>query len=215
MRHRNGSPNEGGFGHLFSNQGKLKMKNSMLFLITTFSMILLLTSFTPETAWTQEVARSFRELQFKVKTGETVYVTDDAGLEFKGRIAEMSSSSLRLLLQGTHRDLTETDVHEIRQKQSDPLWNGVLIGLVAGAASGLVAPLVACSLPDPECAAIVDVISVPAGAAIGAITGALIDKAVRKSRIIYLKANSASGTRVTLSPVLSKGLRGMQITIRF
>ena len=186
-----------------------------MLLLMTFSMIVLLTSFTPETAWTQEVARSFRELQSKVKTGETVYVTDDAGLEFKGRIAEMSSSSLRLFFQGTHRDLTETDVHEIRQKQSDPLWNGLLIGLGAGAASGVVAPSAVCDLPDPECAATVRIVFVPLGAAIGAITGALIDHALRKSRIIYLKPNSASSTGVRVSPVLSKDLRGMQITIRF
>jgi len=82
---------------------------------------------------------SFEQLQVLVKPGDNIYVTDTAGVTTKGRIEELSSSSLGLVVKGKRRDLTQTDVREIRQWRSDSARNGAMIG--AASVGGLIAVL--------------------------------------------------------------------------
>ena len=89
-------------------------------------------------AQAQEVATSFEELRFLVEPGETVTVTDANGRESSGKIAELSTSSLGLLMNKTRRDLQESEVMVIRQRRPDSLANGAKWGFAAGAAFGLI-----------------------------------------------------------------------------
>ena len=85
---------------------------------------------------------------------------------------------------GIERRVPKSEVQTIvsAEKTADSLLNGLLIGLGIGAASGTLA--IGCT-DDPECVANVRIVLVPVGAAIGALTGALIDRSISKSQLIY------------------------------
>src|SRR5262245_6521918 len=82
-----------------------------------------------------QLVSSFQQLQLLVRPGDNIYVTDSMGQTTKGRIADLSPSSLGLVVKGVRRDLLQADVREIRQWRSDSLKNGALIG--AGVGGGL------------------------------------------------------------------------------
>jgi hypothetical protein len=90
----------------------------------------------------QVVATSFEELRALVKAGDTIYVTDASGRRTKGRLGELSASSLELLVRKAGPDgretlvpqarLSEGDVRQILLERRDSLRNGTLIGLAVG-----------------------------------------------------------------------------------
>ena len=142
---------------------------------------------------------------------QTVYVTDAWGERIKGRLVELRPDGL-VLMQGAQRiELTETDVHRIRRR--DSVQNGLWLGLGAGVAAAWLAPHLVCDLPDPECAVIVSVaIGVPSIAA-GTVAGALIDAAIKKT--IFQSARTRGTARIQVSPVLGDRRAGALATIRF
>lgn len=87
-----------------------------------------------QTAAAQGVAGSFEQLQVLVKPGDTVTVTDATGRETRGKIAELTGSTLALLAGGTRLELRESDVMTIKQLYSDSLADGAIWGAVGGAA---------------------------------------------------------------------------------
>ena len=96
----------------------------------------------------QGTAGSFEQLQVLVKPGDTVSVTDAAGRETTGKIAELSSSTLILLTADARREWTEDGVATIKQRRNDSLANGAIYGLAIGA--GLAATLVAAVAAEDE-----------------------------------------------------------------
>lgn len=60
-------------------------------------------------------AASFEQLQLLVKSGDTVSVTESTGRMSKGKIAELSRSTLRLLVDGMARDMVEWCVRYVRR----------------------------------------------------------------------------------------------------
>jgi hypothetical protein len=98
--------------------------------------------------------------------------------------------------------------------RSDSLWNGLLIGAVAGGLGGFVfAPRMICGSNDTECSTIVKVaIGLPAFAG-GIVTGGLIDKFNNQGHTVW---KSGSGLKeVTLGPVLGPGASGIRVGVRF
>jgi hypothetical protein len=98
--------------------------------------------------------------------------------------------------------------------RSDSLWNGLLIGAVAGGLGGFVfAPHMLCGSNDTECSTIVKVaIGLPAFAG-GIITGGLIDKFNNQGHSVW---TSGSGLKeVTLGPVMGPGASGVRVGLRF
>src|SRR6266853_3560759 len=83
----------------------------------------------PRQASAQE-ARSLEQLEVLVKPGDTVWVTDTAGKELKGKIDQLSSATLRVKSKGATHDFLETDA--LRVRHSDSLKNGTLIGAGVG-----------------------------------------------------------------------------------
>ena len=101
-----------------------------------------------------------------------------------------------------------------RAPRSDSLWNGLLVGGVAGALGGFVfAPRMICGSNDTECSAIVKVaIGLPAFAG-GIVTGGLIDKFHNQGHTVW---KSSSGLKeVTLGPVVGPGASGVRVGVRF
>lgn len=72
----------------------------MILSIRWLIVLLVGAALAPSDARAQLVARSFGELQGLVRPGETVVVTDENGRELKGKLGEISASSLALLTIG-------------------------------------------------------------------------------------------------------------------
>ena len=104
--------------------------------------ILLLLLFGVSIAQGQEVARSFEQLRSRVSVGDKVTVTDVKGRELHGPIAELSSSSLALVVGKSQTRFFEADVETVSRR--DARWNGTLWGLGVGGVLGaaVAAPLV-------------------------------------------------------------------------
>src|SRR5512134_2554270 len=79
------------------------------------------------------VATTFDELRFKVKDGDTVFVTGDDGTEQEAKIVRLSGSLLVVSIGTAQRELTEDSVSRIRQRVPDRLRNGAAIGALVGA----------------------------------------------------------------------------------
>ena len=137
---------------------------------------------------TQPQPPDFGELP--VKTGDVVYVTEPTGTEIAGRVTTLSSS------------LLEIDGHQFMplaglkiERRGDPLWDGVVIGLLSGFALGALTGMGECGIDWSfgRCAL--------GGAAWGGVFGLLIDWRHTGRRLIYVGqpsgASQAPGARPT------------------
>lgn len=180
-------------------------------------------------------ARSFMELRLLVKTGDEVSVTDSWGLQWTGRVAELSDASLAIRVSGTRRDFPEGHVDRI-ESRGDPLWNGALIGLGVGAGIGLLAGRIAvntpstCSSPAPGACDFLAPLVVGAylltGMTVGTASGLATDALIRKRTLLYAAPGQSfsAGDRLSpmpskaglqMLPLLSRERTGVSIAIRF
>src|SRR4029079_2020075 len=101
-----------------------------------------------------------------------VVVTDDTGRKIRGKVEELSPSSLIVVTKGpSRRTFVESTVTEIRR--SDSLVNGALLGAGVGAGLALWDYLIDPSEPGNG---VITVVSVGLGTAIGAGIDALVNK---------------------------------------
>ena len=157
-------------------------------------------------------ATSFDQLPLLVKPGDSVYVTDFSGNTVKGRISQLSSTSLGLTVNGKRRDLLQTDVSYIRQWRSDPLKNGALIGLGVGAGLGTFLVVYACSYEGgcgPEAVA-----GVFTTAGIGTAIGVGLDALIPAKQTIYQNQNRIS-RKVHFAPILNRKDKGVKVAFSF
>ena len=146
-----------------------------------------------------------------IRPKQTVYVTDVYGDRVKGRLGELRPGSL-MLMQGS-RELRMAEADVTRIQRGDSIADGLLLGLGAGIAAAWIAPHFFCDLPDDECAAIVfAAIGLPSIAG-GAVTGALVDAARKKT--VFQFAGTRSAARIQVSPVFGGRRAGALATIRF
>ncbi len=162
----------------------------------------------------QPVAGSFRELRDLVSPGDTIYVTDAKGRTIKGTLVDLSDSSV---IFRSERDssarllsLPEHDVNNIRVQRSDPWWNGPLIGLATGAIPGLLIELGGRS----EYEKFSGTAALGLGT-IGLFTGLLVDVLNREKGIVYVRRPGQDSSGVNLSPLLSKSVVGIQMSVGF
>lgn len=158
----------------------------------------------PSRAPAQTVANSFEELQQILTKGQTIVVIDATGPRTKGRVADVSPSSLVVVIPEA-RTFTEGTVTEIRT--TDPLRNGALIG--AGIGTGFAMWDYLIDPSEPGNAAIFAV-AIGLGAAIGIGIDALVNKG---GRLLYASPRRTRG--VTLSPLLGKDRQGALVSVRF
>ena len=162
----------------------------------------------PSSAPAQPVANSFEELRQVLKKSQTVVVTDASGRQTKGKVADVSASSLVVSIPET-RAFAEGTVREIRR--ADTSRNGALMGLVVGVGAGIAAIKAMC-YDGPDCGNWLMVGTETAG--IGAAIGAGIDALVNKGgKVIYRSPQQTPG--LTLSPLLGKDRQGVLVSVRF
>lgn len=158
----------------------------------------------PSPARAQTVARSFDELRQVLKRGQTVVVTDASGERTKGKVADVSPSSLVVLIPEA-RTFAEDTVTEIRT--TDPLWNGALIGAAVG--TGLATWDYLIDPSEPGNAAIFAV-AIGLGTSVGVAIDALVN---RRGRAVY--ASPRQTRRLTISPVFGRNRKSALVSVRF
>lgn len=148
----------------------------------------------------QPAARSFDELRSKVNAGQTVFVTDATGRQTKGKVADISGSTLVIITPET-RTFTDAAITDIRI--TDSRWDGALIG--AGVGAGLAIWDYSIDPSEPGNAAIFAV-----GIGLGAAIGAGIDALrARPGRTVY------RSPRAAVSPVVGRARQGLSMSVRF
>lgn len=98
-------------------------------------MALSLTSAFAGSSAAQTQVDSFTQLSEVLKSGNVIYVEDDAGQRTKGRLLDLSGSSLTIESGRQQRSFPADRL--VRVSQVDSKLNGFLIGFAAGAIPGL------------------------------------------------------------------------------
>ena len=169
-----------------------------------WSALALFVILVPSPAPAQTVANSFDELRQVLKKGQTVVVTDASGQRTKGRVWDVSPSSV-VVRSPEARTFTEGTVTEIRV--TDSLSNGALIGAAIGAGLATWDYLIDPSEPGN---AVAFAMGIGMGTAIGAGIDALVN---RGGKILY--ASPRQTRRVMISPVLGRDRQGARVSVRF
>jgi hypothetical protein len=162
----------------------------------------------------QGVASSFDQLTVLVKPGDKVTVVEVTGRESSGRIGTLSRDALILVTSDGPRQLSEVEVASISQRRGDSLKNGAIIGAVAGAGYFLTAVAIFSTIEDDgDIIMPAAVVSGLTCAGLGAAIGVGIDALISRRQAIFQKP--AGGSRISASPVLGRGRRGMAVTVEF
>ena len=156
-----------------------------------------------------QTAQSLEQLQVLVKPGDTVWVTDTAGRELKGRIEQLTSATLKVNSKGVIHDFSETSLTNIRY--SDSLKNGTLIGAGVGGGFGTLGFIAACLSDD--CAFGAAFLGSWTG--IGALTGMGIDAIHGHRKIIYRAPSSSALTHIRIAPLAGRKAKGVLVSLSF
>jgi hypothetical protein len=164
----------------------------------------------PGAAWAQTPVVSFDRLGTKLKVGQTVSVTDTAGAEQKGKILNLSPTSLTLTVDDTRHDFPAASVSTIKKHQRFSLLWGTLIGVGVGAGAGVIVTQPTCpwDVENGVCVAMCAGI----GAAAGLGVAALIP---RWTRTVYQAPSASAGLRVTVAPFVVPKRQGVVVRVSF
>ena len=170
----------------------------------------------PVVAAAQEPVKSFDQLDTRLKPGDTVWVTDAQGREVKGKIRELTPSSL-MLDKGDGQTLQAADVARITQRQGHKIGKGALWGLLIGGAAGAiwgVAAVQDCSdcWPAGGAAAAGAGIWGGVGAGIGALLGATMPG---KELVVYPSPAAGRTMGFSLAPVITPRTKGVVVALTF
>ena len=145
-----------------------------------------------------------------VQPGDTLTVTDNAGVRVRGKLVQMSPTSLVLDVSRTLRQFQESDIHEIKRR-GDSLKNGALIGFAIGGAFAAYA--VTAQLPSDDYNGDEYIAFVPLLGGIGAAIGVGIDALIRGDRVLYARPQ-ASQPSVSVAPIVRRGQKGVLMSVR-
>jgi hypothetical protein len=173
----------------------------------------LVLTLTAAPATSQTVATSFEELRFKVRAGDTIFVTGDSRAEQEARILDLTSSVLAVSIDGVRHELGESNVTRIRQRLPDSRKNGALIGFLVGAA-GSTGMAVAMASPAGSCTGGCVATNILIGGGVGGLVGLGIDALIQGRKDIYVRDGRAS-LDIELAPVVSSQVRGVNVLLRF
>jgi hypothetical protein len=142
----------------------------------------------------QDAATAVEQLTIGLHSGDVVFITDAAQRVTKGRFAELSPTSLRLLIDGRPRDFALGEISQIDRRSSDSLLNGLLLGAAFGGALFL-----KYYSENALCQAGCQFGSGALGLiAIGAGIGAGIDAMVTTRTTVFKRASSTPGVAIRL-----------------
>jgi hypothetical protein len=162
------------------------------------------------TAIAQE-ANSFEQLQVLVEPDDEIRVVEPDGTSSRGRIVTLSRELLELSVDGVTRQLTPSQIAEIR-KRGDSLGNGALNGALIGLAFGGTLAILVCVGGDCD--------GLAAGVVLGSTLygtgiGVGVDALIRSERTIYRPSVPSSARGFNVSPILGKDRQGVRFSIGF
>ena len=161
----------------------------------------------------QAVAGSFAELQGKIKRNQTVVITDGSGHTVKGKLVDLSPTSLTLT-QGQDREtFVEGKVLQVAELRRQP-GKRALQGLGIGALAGAVVALVACS-DCSEYTAMFTMAGAGIGAGFGAPIGAAVGASQTREQVLYRAPVQRSTSLFAVTPFVSKQGTGVRVAVRF
>jgi hypothetical protein len=169
----------------------------------------------PHLALAQPPSRSFTDLRSILAAGDAVQVMDSSGRTTRGRITGISTDALSLTVDGRQRVFPEATIQTVTKRRPDPWWNGALWGAAAGAVAGTVIAGVNCGSTDCGEGGLVHPGFELIFGAIGAGGGALVDRFISRFDPVFARSAAASAGRLRLSPVLSKGMKGVELSVSF
>ena len=173
----------------------------------TITLVLAASAVTASLAEAQRV--TFDRLALRLNQGDSVLVTDSDGRRLRGRIVDLSASTLALETDGLRRELNRGDVSMIQRRERDSLTNGAAIGFGSGLAI-IVGLFARHGVLDD--AGVVFFYSSLFGAA-GAGIGAGLDALHEEPQVVYRSA--PSNRRLAVSPVLSPERQGVSVSLGF
>jgi hypothetical protein len=163
-------------------------------------------------AGAQMVASSFDQLGGRLKTGRTVVITEEGGRKTTGAIADLSESSLKLLVNGREQEFDGSRVRQITERRRNTAFgaaNGLAVGAVLGVIVGAMAP---------ECFGCSKGGLIAVGAlmlgGMGAGAGAAIGAATTSERLVYRPRPQPASTLV-VAPFVSAQATGVRASLRF
>ena len=158
----------------------------------------------------QPVASSLEQLRTLVRVGDEVTVGDVQGRELRGVIAEVTSSSLGLVVGGNRIDFPATDLDTVSRR--DSRWSGTLWGLAVGGALGIYIEKGLAGEYGRDDVGYGSLV-VPL-AALGAGLGFATDAMIKGRQVVY--ARPASSTKgLIVSPVWSLQHKAIYVSRRF
>jgi hypothetical protein len=160
----------------------------------------------------QSVASNFKELGFKVKAGDTIFVTDGGAPEREARILELTGSLLAVSIDGARRELAERDVSRIRQRLPDSRKNGALIGFLVGAATST-GGAIAMASPAGSCSGGCVATNILVGGGVGGLVGMGIDALIQGRKDIYVRAQASRSIEV--APLMLSQAKGVSVSLQF
>jgi hypothetical protein len=157
---------------------------------------------------------SFEQLQVLVKPGDTVTVTDMTGTTTKGKIEALTPESLRLSANDIVREFSANDTRLVRQRKSDSLKNGAIVGAVtSGGAAAVMVGVLCAAFGDCPAAGVVGYIGL--FGAIGAGAGASVDALITKRHTLYQSPGTAALNRFQVKPLISGDKKGAAVSFSF
>jgi hypothetical protein len=190
------------------------MKKNTTFWLAGIAWLLLAAN--PAFAQAPEGKSSFESLgsDQRLKSGERIEVTDVSGKKLSGRFENISGSVLTVRQGQSMQQFTKADIAEIRHRKPERWWDGMLIGMGAGAAAGFVGARMVCG-NDSECSFYTGVVLVPTLTGGGAAIGALIDSLIHKNETVYSRDTGSLLRRLNVSPLAGKGTAGVRLSLSF
>ena len=188
---------------------------SRLFNAVVGATLVLTATLFPAQALAQAPGAGFQQLLAKVRLGDEVWVKGHDGKEIKGKLTEVSPTSLEILSGGRDVAFGVETVKTISTRERDGLANGAWIGFGVGAGLGLLGAIGYCFGADVDNCAGGAVGAFALHTGVGVAIGLGIDALVPGRKIEIYRAASRPSARLSLAPILSPTKMGVAVSVRF
>ena len=158
-----------------------------------------------------QAVQTLDEAQSRLQ-GQDVYVGDGAGREVRGTVADISRSSVRLLVDGDSRNFDAANIQFIDRHVGDSRLNGALWGLAIGAGAGFVGMLLSRGMALEDLGRALALATIVAPAA-GTAAGVAIDASTTARERVYARTPTSSRGGASLG--LSGHGVGLAVQVRF
>jgi hypothetical protein len=165
----------------------------------------------PIPARAQEVASTLEQLRVLVRPGDNLAVTDAAGQELRGKVFELSSTSLVMETRGQRHEFFGDDIRRITQPHHADLGTGARWGFGVGASFGVL--MMATMYGECRGCATWAIANAVAVGGVGASVGVGIAASITDQRVIYSRPSRP--VKVAVAPLIDRERQGISVSLQF